>query len=27
MAMQVVLAVVFAWITWRRLKRARPGRR
>jgi len=27
MALQVVLAVVFAWITWRLLKRARPGRR
>jgi ABC transport system ATP-binding/permease protein len=27
MAMQVVLAVVFAFITWRLLKRAKPGRR
>jgi ABC transport system ATP-binding/permease protein len=27
MAMQVVLAVVFAWITWRLLKRAKPGHR
>jgi ABC transport system ATP-binding/permease protein len=27
MAMQAVLAVVFAFITWRLLKRAKPGRR